>query len=198
MGHRTSNALYVPLAEAKPARRRRTPALVPVAATVALAAVIAIATISAGGRPDVETLASISERPATQPTPGGDGTLLDREFEGVSYPDWSREFGWMADGGRSDTFGGRRAETVFYTHHGHRIAYTVVEGDALEPPDGATTLNVDGVTLHRFRDGPRDVVTFERDGRTCVLSGDVLARETLIALAAWRPGMPGSRAHAQA
>jgi hypothetical protein len=181
-----SKALYVPLAETKPARGRRTPALVAVAATVVLAAVIAIATISGGGGPDVETLASISERPATQPTPGGDGTLLDREFEGVSYPDWSREFGWMADGGRSDTLGGRRAETVFYTHHGHRIAYTVVEGDALEPPDRATTLKVGGVTLHQFRDGPRDVVTFERNGRTCVLGGEVIHPETLVELASWQ------------
>jgi hypothetical protein len=31
------------------------------------------------------------------------------------------------------------------------------------------------------------VATFERQGRTCVVSGAVLDDETMIALAAWRP-----------
>jgi hypothetical protein len=164
--------------------RRRTPALVAVAASVVLAAVVAVATFSGGG-PGVEAVAGIGERPATKAAPDSDGTLLGREFEGVTFPDWTREFGWMAIGGRSDTVEGRRAETVFYTHQGHTIAYTVVEGDQLEPPEGATTMVVDGVTLHRFRDGERDVLTFERGGRTCVLAGMVLHDDTLPDLAAW-------------
>jgi hypothetical protein len=36
----------------------------------------------------------------------------------------------------------------------------------------------------RNRDVTRDVIVFERDGRTCVLSGEVLRRETLVKLAA--------------
>jgi hypothetical protein len=40
--------------------------------------------------------------------------------------------------------------------------------------------------LHQFRDGPRDVVTFERDGRICVLGGEVIHPETLVELASWQ------------
>jgi hypothetical protein len=182
------DTLYTPRVRAQPVRRARrfTPALAAVAAAVALAVVVAVTSISIGGGPGVDRFAGISERPATQPTPASDGALLDREFAGVAYPDWTVEFGWRPSGGRSDTIEGRRAETVFYTHHGHRIAYTVVEGEPLQPPDGASTVRVDGVTLHQFRDGPRDIVTFERDGRTCVLGGEVIHPETLVELAAWQ------------
>jgi hypothetical protein len=33
--------------------------------------------------------------------------------------------------------------------------------------------------------GRQDVVTFERNGRTCVLSGDVHDPDTLVKLASW-------------
>jgi len=59
-------------------------------------------------------------------------------------------------------------------------------GEPLEPPTGARTRRAGGVTLMQFRDGPRDVVMFERGGRTCVLSGEVLSAETLVSLASWR------------
>jgi hypothetical protein len=165
--------------------RRRPPVLVAVAASVVLATVVAVATFSGGG-PSVEAVAAIGERPQTKVAPTSNGTLLRREFAGVTFPDWRREFGWMAIGGRSDTVQGRRAETMFYIHQGHRIAYTVVEGDRLEPPEGAATHVVDGVTLHHFRDGERDVVMFEREGRTCVLGGEVVHDHTLPDLATWR------------
>jgi hypothetical protein len=189
-GPATPESLYARVAVSqRPAvsrPRRFAPAMAAVAASIALAAVVAVVSISSGGGPAVESLARISERPATQSAPPSDGTLLDREFAGVAFPDWSGEFGWKAIGGRSDTFDGRRAETVFYSHHGHRIAYTVVDGEPLEPPEGATTVRVDGVTLHQFRDGPRDIVTFERNGRTCVLGGEVIHAETLVELAGWQ------------
>jgi hypothetical protein len=70
-------------------------------------------------------------------------------------------------------------------HHGHRIAYTVISGEPLDPPDGARTRRVGDVMLIQFRGGPRDVVTFERGGRTCVLEGEVLSAETLVELASW-------------
>lgn len=179
--------LIAPVAEPQPARRslRRAPALTAVAASVALAVLVVMLT-SAGGDPSARAFATISLRPATQPTPASDGMLLAREHQGVAFPDWSREFGWRAEGGRSDSIDGRRAESVFYMHHGHRIAYTVIAGEPLEPAAGARTRRVGGVTLIQFRDGPRDVVMFERGGRTCVLSGEALSSETLVKLASWR------------
>ena len=185
-GPATPDTLRVPVVVQDPRpRRRRVPALAAVAASVALAVLVVVLT-SSGGDPGARAFASISLRPATQATPASDGTLLARSHAGVTFPDWSREFGWMAEGGRSDTIEGRRAESVFYMHHGHRIAYTVIAGEPLEPPEGATRRVVDGVQLIQFRDGPRDVVMFERGGQTCVLAGDVLSDETLVELAAWR------------
>ncbi len=177
--------LRLPRVEAAPARRTwRAPALV--AAGGALVAVVLALVMTSGGGPEVREFAAMSQQPATQPTPASNGPLLDGRFEGVSFPDWSAEFGWMADGARADTVSGRPVQTVFYTHHGHRIAYSVVSGEPLKPPADADTIRVDGVDLHRFRDGPRDVVTFERDGHTCVLAGHVLDPDTLVELASWQ------------
>jgi hypothetical protein len=176
--------LVRPQAEPAPARRTWRPtAIVAFAGAMLVAVVVALAS---GGGPGARELAAMSHLPATQPSPASDGALLDRRFEGVTFPDWSREFGWMPDGARTDNVEGRDVETVFYTHHGHRIAYSVVSGDALDPPAGATTTRVDGVDVHRFRDGGRDVVMFERGGRTCVLAGHVIDPNTLVELASWQ------------
>jgi hypothetical protein len=166
-------------------RTRRRPIMALAGAAAVIALVIGLAA-GAGGGPSVTALSELSAKPATQPTPATDGTLLAREFEGVTFPDWSREFGWHADGARSDTLDGRRADTVFYTHEGHRISYTVLAGDPIEPPASAATVTRDGVELHKFRDGHRDVVMFERNGRTCVLAGHVIHDDTLPKLASWQ------------
>jgi hypothetical protein len=62
----------------------------------------------------------------------------------------------------------------------------VISGAPIEPPADAETLNARGLQLHRFRLGRQDVVTFERNGRTCVLSGDVHDPDTLVKLASWK------------
>jgi hypothetical protein len=183
-GPAVPDTLHVPVVPERPARRLWVPAVAAVAAGVALAIIVVV--LTSAGDSGLRAYASISARPETQPTPRSDGELLDRSFQGVSYPDWSRDFGWMAEGARTDVIDGRRAESVFYMHHGHRIAYTVIEGAPIAPPEDAATRRVGGVTLRIFRDGPRDVVTFVRNGRTCVLEGEVLSLETLVELAAWR------------
>jgi len=119
--------------------------------------------------------AQLSPLPSERPSPRG--------FAGVTYPDWSHRFGWFAAGGRDDKLGGRRTTTAFYRHTHHRIGYTVISGKTIEPPDDAEVLTVDGLELHRFRLGAQDVVTFERNGRTCVLSGKVHDPDTLVKLA---------------
>jgi hypothetical protein len=162
----------------------RPPAYAALAAAVAVAVVVTVLAITGAGRTDFDQLSAMATQPATQPTPASEGALLDRSFEGVAFPDWTRDFGWMADGARTDTVDGRETSTVFYTHHGHRIAYTVVGGEPLEPT--GETLQRDGVEIHRFTDGDRTVVTFERGGRTCVIAGHVMDPDTLVKLAAWQ------------
>jgi hypothetical protein len=181
-------ARRIALGSARPASRAwRLPALA--IATATATAIVLVVALSLDGGSGVMRAADIAGRPATLPTPGRDPTrpaLLDRGFEGVVFPNWTAEFGWMAEGARTDEIDGRRAETVFYTHQGHRISYTVIAGEPLDPPSDAMLVRAGGLELHRFRDGERDVVTFERGGRTCVLAGHVIHHETLVELASWR------------
>jgi hypothetical protein len=103
----------------------------------------------------------------------------------VTYPYWTQKFGWQMAGQRTDSIDGRATRTVFYRHTHHRIGYTVVSGKPLKRPAGAERLVVDGVEMYRYRDGRNTVVTFERNGHTCVLAGYVHSATTLPKLASW-------------
>lgn len=178
----------------RPAFPRGVPRLLaPVAGVAALLVVAVVVVLSLGGPagPSVGQAAEIARLPANEPTPARDQAtpaLLEKGVEGVSFPDWSKKFGWRPEGARTDRLDGRRAETVFYTHHGHRIGYTVISGEPLGPPEGAQTISRNGVEIHRYMDGDRTVVTFERGGLTCILSGHVIHADTPLKLAAWKGG----------
>jgi hypothetical protein len=155
-----------------------------VAATVAVVALL----VAPGGGGVVEA-AQLNIRPSERPAPARDSEeprLLRRRFAGVTYPDWTRAFAWRAVGERRDVLDGRPTTTVFYRHTHHRIGYTVISGETIDPPDRAERLTVNGLELRRFRLGEQDVVTFERNGRTCVLSGNVHDPDTLVKLAVWK------------
>jgi hypothetical protein len=176
----------------RPALPRGVPRLLaPVAGVAALlvVAVVVVLSLSGPAGPSVGQAAEIAQLPANEPTPARDRTtpaLLEKRLEGVAFPDWSKKFGWRPNGARTDRLDGRRAETVFYTHHGHRIGYTVISGKPLEPPDGAQTLRRNGVEIQRYMDGDRTVVTFRRGGLTCILSGHVIHANTPLELASWK------------
>jgi hypothetical protein len=184
--------------ERKPRRARvlRRPALAGALAAAVLALLAVALLPGSGDDPAMAQVAALAERDISSPAPdSARGGVLAEEAEGIRYPDWRRQFGWNAEGARTDELAGRRAETVFYEHEGHHIGYTILAGDAVDPPPRSRRTVRNGVELHFYKDGPRDVVTFVRDGRTCVLSGEVLRRETLLELAAWKPGQPGSHNH---
>lgn len=167
--------------------------LAPVGAVAALAAALLFALSSlSGSPPSALAVAGVGLRAAAEPPPPaarGHPELLARDFAGVEFPNWGPAHGWHAAGARADRVDGRRTSTVFYAHQGHRIAYTVVDGDPLEPPAGARRLVVNGVELHALRlAGGREAVMFRRNGATCVLAGHVIERGTLRRLAAWKGG----------
>jgi hypothetical protein len=154
----------------------------------ALAAVLAIALTAGSPGPTVAEAATLATRAATAPSPGRDAahpTLTRASFAGVSYPYWKDMFGWRTAGQRADSIGGRATRTVFYRHTHHRIAYTVISGAPLKRPAGAQRLVANGVEMYRYRDGRNTVVTFERNGHTCVLAGYVHFASTLPKLASW-------------
>jgi hypothetical protein len=172
-------------------RSRPRVALAGAVATVAAAVVLAVALVAElGSHPTIAEAARPSALAATAPAPAQDArrpTLLRASFAGVTYPDWNRQFGWRTTGRRHDSIeGGRNAETVFYQHTHHRIGYTVVSGKPLKPPGHAQRFVVNGLQMLAYKDGRRDVVTFERNGRTCVLAGVVHRRSTLVKLASWK------------
>jgi hypothetical protein len=106
--------------------------------------------------------------------------------EGVPFPNWSKQFGWRAVGARSDELADREAKTVLYHHKGKRIAYTIVSGKGIRAPSGAAATTRNGVTLHLFGEPGRRVLTWWRDGRTCVLSTSGVGDRQLVKLASWK------------
>jgi anti-sigma factor RsiW len=181
-------------------RRRRSRARLPrlglgwgtaAVAALAVAALALVLVLPAGapGGPSVSQAASLALRGSAMagPLPGGavPGATLNRDVDDVYFPNWSRRFGWSADGQRVDQIGGRKAVTVFYARGGQRIAYTIVTAPALKLSHASTTRR-NGTQLQSFSLGQRQVVTWRRSGHTCVLSGVGVSSAELLRLAAWR------------
>jgi hypothetical protein len=184
--------------ESERRRRSRTPlprlgtawgtAAVAALAAAALALVLLLPAGTPGG-PSVSQAASLALRGSAMaaPQPGGavPGVTLNRDVEEVYFPNWSKKFGWWAEGQRVDKIGGRKAVTVYYSRGGQRIAYTILTAPALKLPN-ATTTGVNGTKVQAFSLGGRQVVTWRRAGHTCVLSGVGVSAAELSRLAAWK------------
>jgi hypothetical protein len=172
-----------------PAARRRFALPAALAGGLAAAALAVVLVLQGGSTdPTVPDAAQLAELPATQSVAAdrSNPKLLAASVEGVPFPDFSGRFGWRAAGSRSDRLAGREARTVAYEHDGRRIAYTIVSGPGIAAPAEATTTRRNGVDLHLFREGGRRVVTWWRDGRTCVLSASGVGSQKLLGLASWK------------
>jgi hypothetical protein len=156
------------------------------AGAVALALLLVLPESVPGG-PTVAEAAVLATLPATAPPPQPSGpALLARAVDGVPYPNWARKFGWMATGRRVDRLEGRTLTTVLYAKHGRRIGYTIVAGKPLKEPARAARVLRQGTELRLLEADGRRVVTWERRGRTCILSGADVDAATLTKLAAWK------------
>ncbi len=170
-------------------RRPRRLALAGALAAVAAAALAVVHVLPSGSEaPTVREASRLAELPPT----GGvavepsNPKLLAANVEGVPFPNWSKQFGWRQAGIRSDQLKDRNARTVLYEHDGKRIAYTIVSGDGIAAPSDASTTKRNGVTLHALGDRGRRVVTWWRNGRTCVLSASNVGDRELLKLASWK------------
>lgn len=173
-----------PPARSRP--RRRWLPLAGLASSAAAAAVVVVLAAGGDGLSVRGTLAAALRPPvATAALDPVQPWLLRERVEHVRFPNFAAKFGWRAVGARSDELDGRRTRTVFYAKGGRRIAYTIVAGDALEQPGRARPSVIDGVELRTLRAEGRAVVTWRREGRTCVLSGAGVDGGTLRELAAW-------------
>ena len=158
------------------------------AAAVALALAIVLPGALSGG-PSVADAAALAQKPPTQAAPAdvpGTPQLLKAAVDDVRFPDYAAKFGWKPVGVRRDKLSGREAITVYYRKGSRTIAYTIIAGDALDPPSGARSVKHGGVEFHAFSHDGRPVVTWERGGHTCVLSGAAVRPTELFTLADWR------------
>ena len=176
----------------RPAPRRRA-LLGGLALGAAILAVLAVFLLlpSGTGGPTVAEAAGLATRATTDPPPPvaeGRPTLLDLAVDGVAFPAWDEEFGWSGAGQRADELEDRTARTVRYDKDAAEVAYTIVSGDALDVPEDARPVTRDGVDLHVFTQDGRTVVTWLRDGHTCVLSSQTANEDTLTKLAVWKGG----------
>jgi len=174
---------------AKP-RRRRVGWAVGLAAALGAVTVLIVLALPGGapGGPTVVQAAGLTSRgPTAVPPPNSNGSrLISVAVDGIRFPYWGDAFGWEAAGLRSDRLGGRLVTTVFYDRGGRRIGYTIVSGKALPMPRGARTNLRRGTTFRSLPHGRSLIVTWRRAGHTCVLTGDGVPLESLLALAAWR------------
>src|SRR4051794_17580236 len=172
---------------------RRIPRLgtaVAAAACVALIASLVLSSALSGG-PSVADAAAFGQRPPTRGAPRATADappLLAAAVDGVPFPNFGVDFVWKAVGARDDTAAGRRVTTVFYADGGRTIAYAIVSGDALDAPPPARRLVRAGVTFRTWREDGHSIVTWERHGHTCVLSGTAVGPAELVTLADWRGG----------
>jgi hypothetical protein len=172
-----------------PARRRFGRGRVFAPSAIALAAiVVAIVIAVAGGSqaPTVGQAARLALAPATSPAPAedvADRSLLDVRQGGIAFPSYLTHDGWTPTGVRRDTLHGRAVTTVFYrSPTGSRVGYSIVGGATLADPRG-TTRTIGGVRYVLARAGGARLVTWWRDGHSCVIAGRSVSDRTLLALA---------------
>jgi len=157
------------------------------AMAAALAAILILPSDSGG--PSVVDAAQLSTRPATQasvPVDRADPKLLAAASDGIPFPNFERKFGWREAGLRGDDLEGRQTKTVFYRRGSRRIGYTIIAGGAIPWPSGARRTKLNGVALRSTADDSLQIVTWRRNGRTCVLSGKGVSAAQLLALASWK------------
>ena len=165
--------------------------LVPAGGLLAAAVVALVLVLGGSNAPSVLATASLATRGPVLPAPAEDeahGTLLKTSMDGVPFPYWGGSFKWEAVGARDDRIEDRSAKTVFYDNpKGARAAYTILGGDTIDVPSGASEKNMNGVKLFITTDNGRRIVTWTRNGHTCVLSAPVSVPEPkLLALASWK------------
>jgi hypothetical protein len=126
-------------------------------------------------------------RAATLPAPAesrADHAQLTAAVGGVRFPYWGERFGWHSTGTRSDRVDGRAVTTVFYVNaSGERIGYAILAGTPAPRISGGKVAWHGDVPYRVFSENGTAVVTWQRDGHLCVMSGHGVSSATLLKLA---------------
>lgn len=135
--------------------------------------------------PGVRAVAPVALQAATASAPSArpGGELLAAQAGPIAFPTWTRA-GWHAVGARRDTIRGHDVRTVFYADAaGRRIGYAIA--DAALPVAGGELVTLRGAQLRVLARGETSVVTWRRDGRTCILAGRGVPVGRLLTLASY-------------
>jgi hypothetical protein len=135
--------------------------------------------------PSARDAATVALRQPTNPAPAASagGETLTAHAGPIAFPTWTR-VGWHAVGARTDTVAGHELRTVFYADAaGRRIGYAIA--DAQLPVAGGQLVVRRGAQLRVLDRGATSVVTWRRDGRTCVLAGRGVPVGRLLTLASY-------------
>jgi hypothetical protein len=162
--------------EADARSRQRPWGLRAATAVAGAAALLAVAVLLPGGpgTPSLTQAAALASQgsagPAPTPDPDDPGVKLSEQVGDVYFPNWSSTLGWRPTGLRRDLLDMHRAITVYYRYGAARLAYTILSPPALSPPAAMVTVE-NGMTVRTLRLQGRLLVTWRRDGSTCVLTG---------------------------
>jgi len=162
-------------------RRRPVLALAAGGAVAVAAVVLALLVVGAGSGPTVADASRVALAPpvAGPPTPRPGQEVLSEQVDGVPYPYWEDATRWRAVGTRREVVEGREVTSVVYADDaGHRVGYAIASGDAL-PVSGGRTVG----RYRVLRVGGADVVTWEREGRTCILASRDVGPDVMLRLA---------------
>ena len=192
---RAPEQLRARIEAARPARRvvarRRLAYAGGLAAALAVVALALVLALPGGtpGAPSVSDAAALATRGPTEAPPAPDPVspeaMLHQNVGEVYFPNWGRSLGWDAVGSRTDQLAGHQAVTVYYKWRDKQIAYTIVSAPALAHPSAQSTW-LHGTELRTQTQNGRLVVSWYRDGDTCVLSGRGVTAAELQKLAAWK------------
>lgn len=127
--------------------------------------------------------------PATGPVPGRspeNDRNLDAEVGGVYFPGYAHGTEWEVLGLREgDEVDGRDAATVDFGDNNTRVGYTIVDSPFIEPPAGARQVTREGIDFAVSEWGDLTVVTWERNGRTCILASRDADLDEMLGFASW-------------
>jgi hypothetical protein len=157
-------------------------------ATLAAVALLIVLAPGSAGAPSVADAAGVALSAPTQPAPKtniGDPRFIQASVAGVRFPNYAYEGSWRTVGGRIDTIGRRRSQTVAYARERARVGYTIVEGRPLQAPPGARRADAAGTPVWVVRLDGVLVVSWERDRHTCVLASRTAALPEMLRLVAW-------------
>ncbi len=159
-----------------PRRRRRFLALgAGLAGAVAGVVLLLALVLGSGGGPAMGDAVALALRAPTSDAPAVDPAnpeRLQKQVGGVSFPSYEGYSGWRPIGSRTDDIDGRKAVTVAYQGDGGPVSWTIVDGAPLDVPDGVAWRDYPRFRAAILRDDGTDrVITWEKDGRTCIIAG---------------------------